>query len=57
MFGIGILYLTKVSEHPNPFISTGTSPGESTDEKTTFFRELSIYPQVLGVATRPKDFK
>ncbi len=51
----GVLYLTKVSRPPNPFVSTGKIQIKPTDEKTTFFRELSLYPQVVGVATRPKD--
>ena len=51
----GMLYLTRVSPPPYPFVSTGTLTISTTDEKTTFFRKLSLYPQVIGVATRPKD--
>ena len=51
----GILYLTEVSEPPYPFVSTGNLTIYATDKKTTFFRELSLYPQVIGVPTGPKD--
>lgn len=50
-------YLTKVSRPPYPFISTGNHWKSATDEKTTFFRELSVALPVIGVATRPKDIK
>ena len=53
----GILYLTEVSGPPYPFVSTGNFRITATDEKTTFFREFSLYPAVIGVATRPKDMK
>ena len=53
----GVLYLTEVSEPPYPFVSTGNFTIYATDEKTTFFREFSVYPAVIGVATRPKDMK
>jgi hypothetical protein len=50
-----MLYLTKVSQDPNPFISTGKHQKHGVDEKTTFFRKFSIYPRVIGVPTGPKD--
>jgi hypothetical protein len=52
-----VLYLTKVSRDPNPFISTGKYQKHDADEKTAFFRELLLYPQVIGVPTGPKDIK
>ena len=53
----GVLYLTEVSEHPNPFVSTGNTWINATDKKTAFFREFSVALPVIGVATRPKDMK
>ena len=57
MLGIGIPYLTKVSGHPIPFISTGNFQNVETDQKTTFFGEFTVALPVIGVATRPRDIE
>jgi len=41
----------------NPLISSGKLPDQCADQKTTFFGEFTIYPQVIGVATRPRDIE
>ena len=45
------------SVRTNPFISTGKFQDQCADQKTTFFGEFTIYPQVIGVATRPRDIE
>jgi len=57
MIGIGILYLTKVSEHPIPFISTGKSQNVKLDQKTTFFGDFTIALPVIWVPTGPRDIE
>ena len=57
MIGIDVLYLTKVSGDPNPFVSSGEFQINRADQKTTFFGDFSVALPVIGVATRPKDMK
>ena len=57
MIRIGIPYLTKVSEHPIPFISTGKSQNVELDQKTTFFGDFTIALPVIWVPTGPRDIE
>ena len=65
MIGIGIPYLTKVSENhkskliqdPIPFISTGKSQKVEQDQKTTFFGEFTVALPVIWVPTGPRDIE
>ena len=57
MLGIGIPYLTKVSGHPIPFISTGKSQKVEQDQKTTFFGEFTVALPVIWVPTGPRDIE
>ena len=53
----GVPRLTLVSGDPNPFISTGKLQDQCADQKTTFFGEFTIYPQVIGGPTDPRDIE
>ena len=57
MIGIGIPYLTKVSGHPNPLISTGKSQKVEQDQKTTFFGEFPVALPVNRGPTDPRDIE
>mgnify|MGYP006405860623 FL=1 len=57
MIGIGIPYLTKVSGHPIPFISTGKFQKVEQDQKTTFFGEFTVALPVNRGPTDPRDIE
>ena len=42
MIGIDVLYLTKVSGDPNPFVSSGEFQINRADQKTTFFGDFVL---------------